>query len=210
MPEGVVLEIDLPSPGPVIRANANQIEQVLANLVTNAREALGDGRGANLLTVKAYSRADIPAAHRFPLDWQPQDTAYACLEVADTGCGIADKDIENLFDPFFSSKFTGRGLGLAVVLGIVRAHEGAVTVESEPGHGSVFRVFFPVSAESNAGSGDPAYNNAGSAYNNAGSGDPAYNVDVGRVTPRGARAGHLSSVGRVTSRGGTGLEWGGT
>jgi two-component system cell cycle sensor histidine kinase/response regulator CckA len=172
MPEEVVLEIDLPSPGPVIRANANQIEQVLANLVTNAREALGGDRGANLLTVKAYSRADIPAAHHFPLDWQPQDTAYACLEVADTGCGIAHKDIENLFDPFFSSKFTGRGLGLAVVLGIVRAHEGAVTVESEPGRGSVFRVFFPVSAESNAGS----------AYNNAGSGDPAYNVDVGRVT----------------------------
>ena len=67
--------------------------------------------------------------------------------MADTGCGIADKDIEKIFDPFFSTKFTGRGLGLAVVLGIVRAHGGAVTVESEPGRGSVFRVFFPVSAE---------------------------------------------------------------
>jgi CheY-like chemotaxis protein len=69
------------------------------------------------------------------------------MEVKDAGCGIADKDIEKLFDPFFSSKFTGRGMGLAVVLGIVKAHDGAVTVESEPGRGSAFRVFLPVSGE---------------------------------------------------------------
>ena len=147
MPKDMVLETDLPSPGPAISANANQIQQVLTNLVTNAWEAVGDGRGAIHLTVKTVSPADIPASHRFPIDWQPQDNAYACLEVADTGCGIADKDIEKLFDPFFSSKFTGRGLGLSVVLGIVRAHGGAVTVESEPGQGSTFRVFLPVSAE---------------------------------------------------------------
>ena len=61
--------------------------------------------------------------------------------------GFADEDLEKLFDPFFSTKFTGRGLGLSVVLGIVRAHGGAVTVESEPGRGSVFRVFFPVSVQ---------------------------------------------------------------
>ena len=72
---------------------------------------------------------------------------YACLEVMDEGCGIEDKDIENLFDPFFSSKFTGRGMGLAVVMGIVRAHGGVVTVESEPGRGSAFRVFFPLSGK---------------------------------------------------------------
>ncbi|MGA2118289.1 MAG: ATP-binding protein, partial [Bryobacteraceae bacterium] len=65
----------------------------------------------------------------------------------DAGSGIADKDIEKLFDPFFSSKLTGSGLGLSVVLGIVRAHGGAVTVESEPGRGTAFRVLLPVSAE---------------------------------------------------------------
>jgi two-component system cell cycle sensor histidine kinase/response regulator CckA len=90
---------------------------------------------------------EIPAVYRFPIGWQPQDHAYACLEVVDAGCGIADKDIENLFDPFFSSKFTGRGLGLSVVIGIVRPHSGVVTVESEPGRGSIFRVFIPVSEE---------------------------------------------------------------
>jgi PAS domain S-box-containing protein len=147
MPKDLVLETDLPSPGPTISADANQIQQVLTNLCTNAWEAAGDGRSAIRLIVKAVSAADIPAAPRFPLDWQPQEAPYACLEVADTGCGISEKDIEKLFDPFFSTKFTGRGLGLPVTLGIVRTHGGVITVQSEPGHGSIFQVFFPVSAE---------------------------------------------------------------
>ncbi|MCX5809739.1 MAG: PAS domain S-box protein, partial [Proteobacteria bacterium] len=147
MPGKVVLETDFPSPGPVISANANQIQQVLTNLVTNAWEAVGEDGGSIHLRVKMVSPAEIPAVHCYPLDWQPRENAYACLEVTDTGCAIAGKDIENLFDPFFSSKFTGRGLGLPVVLGIVRAHGGAVTVESEPGQGTTFRVFFPVSVE---------------------------------------------------------------
>ncbi len=147
MPEGIVLETDLPCPGPVVSANANQIQQVLTNLVTNAWEACGEGVGSIHLAVKTVPSVVIRSSNHFPIDWQPQESLHACLEVTDTGCGIEDKDIEKLFDPFFSSKFTGRGLGLAVVLGIVRAHRGAVTVESEPGRGSVFRVFFPVCAE---------------------------------------------------------------
>jgi two-component system, cell cycle sensor histidine kinase and response regulator CckA len=147
MPGDMVLKTDLPSPGPSISADVNQIQQVMTNLCTNAWEAVGDDRGAIHLVVKAVSAADIPAAPRFPLDWQPKESIYACLEVADAGCGIAGQDIEKLFDPFFSSKFTGRGLGLPVVLGIVRTHGGVITVQSEPGRGSVFRVFFPVSAE---------------------------------------------------------------
>ena len=147
MPGKVVLETDLPSPGPVISANENQIQQVLTNLVTNAWEAIGEGRGAIHLSIKTISPAEIPAAYRLPIGWQSQESAYASMEVKDAGCGIADKDIEKLFDPFFSSKFTGRGLGLSVVLGIVKAHSGAVTVESEPNRGSTFRVFLPVSGE---------------------------------------------------------------
>jgi two-component system, cell cycle sensor histidine kinase and response regulator CckA len=67
--------------------------------------------------------------------------------VVDEGNGIPCGDIEKLFDPFFSTKFTGRGLGLSVVLGIVKAHGGGVTVESKLGAGSVFRVFFPLTTE---------------------------------------------------------------
>lgn len=70
--------------------------------------------------------------------------AYACLEVADTGRGMAAKDLEKIFDPFFSDKALGRGLGLSVVLGIVRAHGAAISVESAPGWGSTFRVFLPL------------------------------------------------------------------
>jgi PAS domain S-box-containing protein len=146
-PKDMVLDTDLPFPGPAISANANQIQQVLTNLVTNAWEAGSYGRSAVHLTVKTVPPVDIPASHRFPIDWWPHDHAYACLVVVDPGSGIADKDIEKIFDPFFSSKFAGRGLGLSVVLGIVRAHGGAVTVESEPGRGSAFRVFLPVLAE---------------------------------------------------------------
>jgi two-component system cell cycle sensor histidine kinase/response regulator CckA len=141
------LETDLPSPGPGISANANEIQQILTNLVTNAWEAGGDAKGAVHLTVKTVSPADIPAWRRFPLDWRPRENAYACLEVVDRGSGIAGEDIEKIFDPFFSSKFTGRGLGLPVVLGIARAHGGAVTVTTEEGRGSTFRVFLPVLAQ---------------------------------------------------------------
>jgi two-component system, cell cycle sensor histidine kinase and response regulator CckA len=147
MPKDVVLGIDFPFPGPVISMNANQLQQVLTNLVTNAWEGAEGGPGVIQLAIKTVSSATIPAGYRFPAGWQPEDRDYACLEVADTCCGIAGQDIENIFDPFFSTKSTGRGLGLPVVLGIVRAHQGAVVVESEPGRRSIFRVFLPLSAQ---------------------------------------------------------------
>jgi two-component system, cell cycle sensor histidine kinase and response regulator CckA len=146
LPGKVLLEIDLPSPGPVITADANQIAQVLTNLINNAWEAVGEAGGSIHLTVKTVLRADIPTEHRRPVYWQPEDPAYACIEVVDVGCGIADKEMENLFDPFFSSKFAGRGMGLPVVMGILKAHGGAVTVKSEAGQGSTFRIFLPLSA----------------------------------------------------------------
>jgi two-component system, cell cycle sensor histidine kinase and response regulator CckA len=100
------------------------------------------------LGVRTVPVPEIPVANCFPIDWEKEDGTYACLEVTDPGCGLPEKDIDKIFDPFFTSKFAGRGLGLPVVLGIVRAHRGVVTVESEPGRGSTFRVFFPVAAES--------------------------------------------------------------
>jgi CheY-like chemotaxis protein len=88
----------------------------------------------------------IPTSHRFPINWSPLNIPHACLEIMDTGCGIAEKDIENLFDPFFTTKFTGRGLGLSAAMGIIHAHRGGITVESRPDQGSIFRVFLPISA----------------------------------------------------------------
>ncbi|MCX5727977.1 MAG: ATP-binding protein, partial [Nitrospirae bacterium] len=147
MPGNVALDIDFPSLGPVIMANVTQIQQVLANLATNAWESIGESRGTVHLRIKTVSTVNITAVQRFPLDWQPMYNSYACIEVTDAGGGIDDSEIEKIFDPFFTSNATGRGMGLAVVLGIVRAHSGGVTVESELDRGSTFRVFFPVSAE---------------------------------------------------------------
>ena len=147
LPGNVVIETDFPTPRPIIMANTGEMQQILTNLITNAREAIGTKNGIISLSVKTASSADIPTAHRHPIDWQPQDKTYACLEVTDNGCGIEDKDIEKLFDPFFSTKFTGRGMGLAVVQGLTNSHKGAITVESKPGRGSTFRLFFPVSEE---------------------------------------------------------------
>jgi CheY-like chemotaxis protein len=147
IPKDVVLDVYLPTPGPSIQANASQIQQVLTHLATNAWESSGGGQSVIRLAVKKVSSADIPTVNRFPIDYKIQDSDYACPEVSDTGSGIPLQDIQKLFEPFFSSKFTGRGLGLPVVLGIVRAHHGVVTVESKPGCGSVFRVFLPLLVE---------------------------------------------------------------
>ena len=143
LPGGVVLETDWPAPGPTVSSNTHQLQQVLTCLLTNAWEALTDAPGSIRLSVRTVSAAAIPTPHRFPVGWQPQAQDYACLEVADTGGGIAGPALDNVFDPFFSTKPTSRGLGLSVVLGLVRAHDGAITVESQPGCGSVFRVFLP-------------------------------------------------------------------
>ncbi len=146
-PKGMFVKAEIPSPGPVILSNDSHIQQILTNLITNAWEAGSKQKQAVTLTVKTVSGGDISFENRFPIDWTPHRISYACLEVTDEGQGIAEQDIEKVFDPFFTKKFTGRGLGLSVVMGIVKAHDGGVTVESKPGRGSTFRVFLPISAE---------------------------------------------------------------
>ncbi len=143
MPAGVILETRLPTPGPIINANSAQIQQLLTNLMTNAWEAKCTQANTLTLTVRSTFGKEIPATIRFPVNFHPSRDRYACLEMADTGGGLAEKDLGKLFDPFFSTKFTGRGLGLPVALGIARAHGGVITVENTLGHGSIFRVFLP-------------------------------------------------------------------
>jgi len=147
MPGNVILKTNFSTPGPVISTNNDYIQQILTNLITNAWEALGKNKGTISVSVETVFAAQIPAGRLRPINWQSQNNTYACLEVTDNGCGIATKDIEQLFDPFFSTKFTGRGMGLAVVFGLVKVHNGGVTVDSKPGNGSTFRIFFPVLEE---------------------------------------------------------------
>ena len=102
---------------------------------------------------------------RWPIDFQAGASEYVCLEVRDNGCGIGKDELEKIFDPFFSTKFTGRGLGLAVVMGTLKANRGCISVETEPDHGSSFRVFLPKKTQIEANYVDVQENHAVFAEN---------------------------------------------
>lgn len=156
MPKHLVLNSDFPQPGPVITASENEVQQVLTNLITNAWEASASSREPIRVSLRTVPAAEVPKSNFFPIDCHPASTDHACLEIADGGCGIPQADIEKLFDPFFSSKFVGRGMGLPVVLGIMRSHGGFITVASEPGRGTTVRVFIPMSVEALSSQPTPA------------------------------------------------------
>ena len=142
VPGTVQLSVELGSDPLPVLADATQLRQVLLNLVINAGEACNDsGRSVTVRTgLVAVGRRRLDAA--FAGDGLPAGE-YASIEVEDDGVGVARDVTGRLFDPFFSTKFTGRGLGLSAVLGIVRSHAGALELVSEPGRGSVFRVLLP-------------------------------------------------------------------
>lgn len=134
---------------PMVKADATQMRQIIMNLVVNASEAIGELDGTVNITT-GVMHCDRSYLQEMYLDDDLREGAYAYLEVADTGCGMTPEVKARVFDPFFSTKFTGRGLGLAAVFGIVRGHKGAIRVQSELGRGSAFRILLPV-AESDAG-----------------------------------------------------------
>ncbi|MBC8424834.1 PAS domain S-box protein, partial [bacterium] len=141
--KGTVIKYDFADKVPPIEADATQIRQIVMNLVVNASEAIGAGSGVITVHTGAMDcDADYFRDTFFDVELPPGP--YAFFEISDTGCGMDAETVDRIFDPFFSTKFTGRGLGLAAVLGIVRGHEGAIKVYSEPGKGSTFKVLFPV------------------------------------------------------------------
>ncbi len=136
----VVLRTDFRGELPAVWGDAPQIRQVVMNLVLNASEAIGDAKGVITLTTEHLrgGRGLVPPSAS---DLIPGD--YVRIEVSDTGCGLTEEIKASIFDPFFSTKFAGRGLGLAVVQGIVRDLGGAINVVSAPGQGTVFQVLLP-------------------------------------------------------------------
>jgi CheY-like chemotaxis protein len=136
------LRLDLPEALPAIAADAAQVSQVVMNLITNAAEAIPAGRGRiDVATgTMSASHADL---ERMLLGEDLPAGLYVFVEVTDTGCGMTEETRARIFDPFYTTKFTGRGLGLAAVLGIVRGHRGAIEIESAPGQGTRFKVLFP-------------------------------------------------------------------
>ncbi|MBF0388462.1 MAG: PAS domain S-box protein, partial [Desulfamplus sp.] len=143
----ITIEVKLMDTELLVRANAGQMQQVLNHLITNAYESIGENKGRINLITKAIPSEDISKFYIFPADSKPAADTYVCLEVTDTGCGISKEDFHKISDPFFTTKFTGRGLGLAIISGIVKSWEGMIGVRSEVGHGSSFMVFLPMSVD---------------------------------------------------------------
>ncbi|RMF72341.1 MAG: PAS domain-containing sensor histidine kinase, partial [Acidobacteria bacterium] len=126
-----------------IRADATQIRQLILNLATNAVEALGDAAGTvRIETARTPCTTEFLRATFVDDRLEPGD--YAVLSVVDDGCGMTPETCERIFDPFFSTKVRGRGIGLATVLGIVRAHHGAIRIDSAVGRGTTVEVFLPL------------------------------------------------------------------
>ena len=119
--------------GPV-RADPGQVEQVLVNLCVNARDAMPRRAGSS------------PSAPATCVLTDERPGRYAQIEVTDTGTGMDRATLAQAFEPFFTTKEVGQGtgLGLAMVYGVVRQHNGLMRVESEPGRGTTFRIYFPV------------------------------------------------------------------
>jgi PAS domain S-box-containing protein len=137
-----VLKRDFAENLPNIQGDITQLRQVIINLITNASEAIGDEDGVIRITT-SLQRCDRRYLDSISIHEKLPEGDYVRLEVSDTGCGMDEGTRERLFEPFFTTKFAGRGLGLASVLGILRAHRGAAEIQSEPGHGTRFRVLLP-------------------------------------------------------------------
>ena len=148
---------------PNIVGDATQLRQVLMNLVINASEAVGEHSGAiairtGVRDLKQDDLGQLAGPHLVP-------GRYAYLEVEDTGSGMSEETRARIFDPFFSTKFTGRGLGLSAVLGIVRGHHGALHVQSTLGRGSCFTMLIPVDPSAVAVAPEPAVAKKAPQYN---------------------------------------------
>ena len=143
LPKRIAITFDLDRDLPSVEADRGQIQQVFMNLVLNAGEAVGS-RDEGLISIRTYSEdVDESYSRLHPEASALRPGKYVCLQVRDTGSGMDEATKAKIFDPFFSTKFTGRGLGLAAVSGIVRGHKGAIAVSSAPRQGSCFTVLFP-------------------------------------------------------------------
>lgn len=141
------IETDLGRDLPVIRANPAQISQLVMNLVTNASEAIGNRPGKIGVTTRLVTSPQLARLEGLG------GGDYLQLEVSDTGCGMSPETLARVFDPFFSTKAGGRGLGLAFVHGMVRGLGGAIHLTSEPGRGTTVQVWFPCAEATSATAG---------------------------------------------------------
>lgn len=148
--KNITLDLKLDPALPPILADDDQIHQVIMNLVINASEAIGSANGSITIST-GIQHFDQLVLNSSRLEGKLKAGRYVWIEVRDTGCGMDLDTRDKLFDPFFSTKFTGRGLGMSAAQGVIRAHKGAIMVDSSPGVGTSIRVLFPVAYNSQAG-----------------------------------------------------------
>lgn len=144
--EHIALEVRCGPDLPRIAADIAMVEQIVMNLVVNARDAMP--KGGKLLIETSTVETDSLYVKLHP---EAHAGRFTCLSVADTGCGMERSVLQRIFEPFFTTKEVGKGtgLGLATVYGIVKQHHGWIEVQSKIGSGTTFKVFFPVAGESN-------------------------------------------------------------
>ncbi len=147
--KGATLRLELAPTLPDVEADASQLGQVVMNLITNASDSLGDGSGSIRVSTGALFADKSYLASTY-LDDALREGDYVFMEVSDSGIGMSADTQSKIFDPFYTTKFPGRGLGLAAVLGILRGHRGAIKVYSEVGKGSTFKVLLPCREQTSA------------------------------------------------------------
>jgi PAS domain S-box-containing protein len=142
IPTTIEINASIATDLPNVLANSNQIHQILMNLGINAWHSMRDQAGRLEVRLEEFAVSAEYAATKPRL----REGRYVRLTVSDTGCGMSPETLRRIFDPFFTTKAPGEGtgLGLSVVHGIMDGHDGAVTVHSEPGEGTTFRLYFPV------------------------------------------------------------------
>jgi len=143
--KNTILREDLTVNLPAIMVDMEQMRQVIMNLVTNAGEAIGERSGVIVIATGMMQADEDYLKGGYIQEEVLQPGRYIWLEVSDTGCGMDDEIIAHLFEPFYTTKFTGRGLGMSAVLGIVRGHKGAIKVYSEQDKGTTIKVLIPAS-----------------------------------------------------------------
>ncbi|MDA0989818.1 MAG: ATP-binding protein [Verrucomicrobia bacterium] len=147
VPRHIRLALELPADLPTFEGDDSQLSQVVMNLITNALEAMGEREGC--ITVATGVQADVKSAIGDPAtdasdERDGHSGPFAYLRVMDTGCGMDEETRRRIWEPFYTTKKHGHGMGMAAVLGIIRSHGGLINVESKFGEGSTITVFFPV------------------------------------------------------------------
>lgn len=143
LPQNVIVKFARSVSTLIISGDSSQLAQIIMNLATNASEAIGDEQGEVAISLyEVIADAGRPIED-FAGKLLPAGK-YACLEVTDNGCGMDQETAKRIFEPFYTTKFLGRGLGMSAVLGIISSHGGALQFFSQIGTGTTFRIYFPL------------------------------------------------------------------